>query len=79
VTVSTVMPAVVATRFFDDRGEPYTRRLPRPQPPERVATALVRAVERGTERVIVPPWFAVPVRIRALAPRWYRRMARRFG
>jgi short-subunit dehydrogenase len=79
VTVSTVMPAVVATAFFDDRGEPYARRFPRPQPPERAAHAILRAVERGTERVVVPPWFTLPLRVRGVAPGLYRRLSRRFG
>lgn len=79
VTVSTILPAVVATGFFADRGEPYERRLPRPQSPERVAMAIVRAIERGSERLIVPPWFAVPMRIRGVAPGLYRRLSRRWG
>jgi short-subunit dehydrogenase len=79
ITVSTVMPAVVATGFFDERGEPYARRFPRPQPPERAAAAVVRAVERGSDRIVVPPWFAVPLRIRGAAPRVYRALSRRFG
>jgi short-subunit dehydrogenase len=79
VTVSTVLPAVVATGFFDARGEPYRRRFPRPQPVDRVAAAVVRAVEDGTRRVVVPPWFAVPLRIRGCAPRLYRALSRRFG
>jgi short-subunit dehydrogenase len=79
VTVTTVMPAVVATAFFDDRGEPYRRRLPRPVPPERIAAVIVRAVESGGTRLIVPRWFALPVRIRGTAPGLYRRLARRFG
>jgi short-subunit dehydrogenase len=79
VTISTVMPAVIATRFFDERGEPYARRFPRPQPPERAAAAVVRAAERGTDRIVVPPWFAVPMRIRGAAPRVYRALSRRFG
>jgi short-subunit dehydrogenase len=79
VTVSTVMPAVVATGFFDERGEPYRRRFPRPQPVERAAAAVVRAAETGRPRVVVPPWFAIPLRIRGSAPRLYRALSRRFG
>jgi short-subunit dehydrogenase len=79
VTVSTVMPAVIATQFFDDRGEPYSRRFRRPQQPERAAVAVVRAAERGADRIVVPPWFALPMRIRGAAPRLYRALSRRFG
>ncbi|MDQ1694738.1 MAG: uncharacterized protein QOJ03_91 [Frankiaceae bacterium] len=79
VTVSTVMPGVVATSFFEARGEPYSRRFPRPIPPERVAAAVLRAVERGVPRIVVPRWFAVPLRLRGAVPAIYRRLARRFG
>ena len=79
ISVSTVMPAVVATRFFATRGEDYDRRFPRPQPPERVAAAIVRAARDGSARVVVPPWFVLPLRLRSTAPRLYRALARRFG
>lgn len=79
VTVSIVRPAVVATRFFDSRGEPYARRWPRPVGPERLAATIVRAIETGARAQTVPRWFAVPMRIRALAPGLYRLLARRFG
>jgi short-subunit dehydrogenase len=79
VTVSTVAPGVVATRFFDERGEPYERRFPRPQPPERIAAAIVAAVETGAPRIVVPRWFGVPIRLRGAAPGLYRALARRLG
>jgi len=79
VTVSVVRPAVVATAFFDERGEPYTRRWPRPVPPERIAAAIVEAIVRGTPEVTVPRWFVVPTRIRSMFPSVYRALARRFG
>ncbi|MBV9293751.1 MAG: SDR family NAD(P)-dependent oxidoreductase [Frankiales bacterium] len=79
VTVSTVLPGVVDTGFFDDRGAAYQRERPRPQPPERVAKAIVRAVERGDDRLVVPPWFRLPIAVRGAAPGLYERLARRFG
>lgn len=79
VSVSTVVPAVVATRFFASRGEPYARRYPRPQPPERAARAVVRVTEAGAPRAVVPPWFSVPMRLRGMAPGVYRALSRRFG
>ena len=79
VTVSTVAPGVVATRFFDGRGEPYDRRFPRPVTPEVIAAAVVRAVERGRRHQVVPRWLAVAPRVRAVAPSLYRTLARRFG
>jgi short-subunit dehydrogenase len=79
VTVSTVAPGVVATGFFDGRGEPYTRRFPRPVDPEVVATAVVRAIERGRRHTVVPRWLGVAPRVRGIAPSVYRTLARRFG
>ena len=79
VTVSTVAPGVVATRFFDDRGEPYERRFPRPVGPEVIAAAVVRAIESGRRHTVVPRWLAIASRMRAIAPRLYRTLARTFG
>lgn len=79
VTVSTVLPGVVATGFFDRRGTPYDRRFPRPIRAERVATAVAEAAVSGRARVVVPRWLAVPIRLRGAAPGLYRAMSRRLG
>ena len=79
VTVSTVAPGVVATRFFDDRGEPYRRRFPRPVAPEVIAAAVVQSIEDGRRHTVVPRWLGIAPRVRAIAPRLYRALARRFG
>lgn len=79
VTVSTVAPGVVATRFFDERGAPYQRRYPRPVAPERIAAAIVRSAESGTPQSVVPRWLALPARVRDVAPGAFRALARRFG
>ena len=79
ITVSTVAPGVVATRFFDDRGEPYERRFPRPLSPDVIAAAVVRSIEDGRRHTVVPRWLGVAPRVRAIAPRLYRTLARRFG
>ena len=79
VTVSTVVPAVVRTRFFDSRGEPYGRRFPRMVPPERIAAAVVDCIENGTRRRVVPRWILLPIRLRGIAPVTFRAIARRFG
>jgi short-subunit dehydrogenase len=79
VTVSTVAPGVVATQFFDGRGEPYERRFPRPVAPEVIAQAVVRAVEEGRPHTVVPRWLGIAPRVRSVAPSLYRRLARRFG
>jgi short-subunit dehydrogenase len=79
VTVSTVLPGVVATEFFDRRGEPYDRRFPRPLSAERVAETVVRVITRQQERAVTPRWLGAAARFRAVAPGTYRALARRFG
>jgi short-subunit dehydrogenase len=79
VCVSTIAPAVVATAFFDKRGEPYDRRWPRPLTPDRVATAIVDAIEHERPSVVVPPWLRLPMHIHRLTPGLYRALSRRFG
>jgi short-subunit dehydrogenase len=79
VGVSTVLPGVVDTGFFATRGLPYDRRVPRPVPPARIAAAVVRALERGTPRTVVPRWLAFPAWLSAALPGPYRALARRFS
>jgi len=79
VNVSTVVPAVVRTSFFDSRGEPYGRRFPRMIPPERIADGVVEVITRGKKRRVVPRWFLIPMRVRAMVPGLYREVSRRFS
>ncbi|MGH3424151.1 MAG: SDR family NAD(P)-dependent oxidoreductase [Nocardioidaceae bacterium] len=79
ILVTTVAPGVVSTDFFRRRGQPYRRRFPRPVPAERVAVALVRAVERNRAEVVVPAWLRLPVAVHAVAPEAYARLASRWG
>jgi short-subunit dehydrogenase len=79
VGVSVVIPGVVDTPFFTRRGTPYARRRPVPIPAERVARAIVRAVERETAEVYVPGWLTLPARVRGAAPGVFRRLAARAG
>ncbi|MFF4399763.1 SDR family NAD(P)-dependent oxidoreductase [Streptomyces sp. NPDC001480] len=79
VRLTHVVPGAVDTPFFARRGAPYSRRRPRPIPPERVAAAVVAAVRRERDEVFVPGWLRVPVVVRRLAPASYRRLATRFG
>ncbi|NUP47323.1 MAG: SDR family oxidoreductase [Catenulispora sp.] len=79
VEVGVVVPGVVATAFFERRGEPYTRTRPRPVPPDKVADAVLRCVERGAAEVYVPRWLRVPVAVQAVAPAAYRWLESRFG
>jgi short-subunit dehydrogenase len=77
VGVSLVSPGGVDTGFFAARGAPYARRWPRPVQPERVARAVVSAVERDRFDVVVPGWLRAPLLVRALAPDLYRWAATR--
>ncbi|TKG71130.1 SDR family NAD(P)-dependent oxidoreductase [Prauserella endophytica] len=79
VGVSVVVPGVVDTPFFARRGTPYTRHSPRPVPPERVAAALVAAVERNRAEVFVPRWLRLPARLRGVAPALTDALQRRFA
>jgi short-subunit dehydrogenase len=77
--VSVVIPGVVATEFFERRGAPYTRRWPRPIPPEQVARAIADAIERERAEVFVPAWLGGVARLRGAAPGLFRALTSRFG
>ena len=79
IGVSLVSPGAVDTQFFARRGAPYPRRWPRQVPPEQVAQAIVRAIERNRADVFVPRWMGFPARLRGTLPGVYRALARRFG
>lgn len=79
VGVTLVTPGVVDTPFFARRGVPYPRSFPRPVPPDRVAAAVLRGVERGRDEVFVPGWLRVPARLAGGAPWLYGALAARFG
>jgi short-subunit dehydrogenase len=70
--VSIVNPAAVATGFFAARGHPYPRTWPGVMPPERVARAVIRAVERGSAEVFVPWWLRHVLLVKTLLPGVYR-------
>ena len=79
VGVSVVSPGVVRTAFFDRQGRPYSRRFPRPIDPDRVARAVVRAIQRNKAQVFEPKWMAFPAWLRGTFPSVYRALAGRFG
>ncbi|MEP9384859.1 SDR family NAD(P)-dependent oxidoreductase [Nocardioides cheoyonin] len=79
VGVTVVVPAAVATGFFDARGRPYDRRNPRPVTPEHVAKVVVEAVELDRDEVFVPGWTRIAPAVRAVAPSPFRALSRRFG
>ena len=79
VRVTTVSPGVVDTPFFKRRGSAYSRRRPRPIPPERLARAIVRAIQRERDEVVVPGWLRLPIWLHGAWPGLYRALAGRFG
>jgi short-subunit dehydrogenase len=79
VNVGVLVPGVVATPFFERRGQPYGRRRPRPLAAAPVGEALVRMISAGGAEIYRPRWLRVPVAIRGTLPGTYRRLAGRFG
>lgn len=79
VGVSVISPAAVRTEFFERRGTPYARRFPRLVGADRIADAVVCAVERDRPAQIVPRWLAIAPAVRYAAPSLYRALCRRMG
>jgi short-subunit dehydrogenase len=79
VTVTVVVPGAVATPFFARRGRHYDRDRPRPLPPERVAEAVARHLDRPVPEVFVPGWLRLPARLSGGMPGLTAALARRFG
>jgi short-subunit dehydrogenase len=79
IGVSVVVPGVVDTPFFDRRGRPYNRTTPAPIPAERVARAIVAAVQHDRDQVFVPGWMRFPAWLHGTTPRLFRALASRFG
>lgn len=79
VHISVVIPGVVDTGFFETRGRPYDRSLPRPIPADTVADAIVAAIEHDRAEAWAPKWLRIAPTVRALMPGPYRWLATRFG
>jgi short-subunit dehydrogenase len=79
VRVSVIVPGVIDTPFFDRRGRPYGRKRPGPQPPERVARAIVSCLEHDRDVSYVPRWMRLPAWLHGAAPGTFRALAARFG
>ncbi|MCC6763270.1 MAG: SDR family NAD(P)-dependent oxidoreductase [Deltaproteobacteria bacterium] len=81
VGVTLVNPGIIDTPFFDHASfvafPPGARA--RAIPPERVAAAVVRAVTRDLPEVTVPATYAIGAVLKAAAPRFFRRVMRRFA
>jgi short-subunit dehydrogenase len=79
VGVSVILPGVVDTPFFSQRGRRYDRRWPPPIPAERVARAIIDAAERDRDVVFVPGWMRFPAWLHGAAPGPFRQLAARFS
>lgn len=79
VGVTVLVPGVVDTDFFTRRGTPYHRSKPRPVSVNRVARALLRAVERDRDLVVVPGWLRLAIALHGLLPQTFSRMSGRWG
>ncbi|HEY6422474.1 MAG TPA: SDR family NAD(P)-dependent oxidoreductase [Pseudonocardiaceae bacterium] len=79
IGVTTLLPGAVNTPFFDRRGLAYDRRFPRQVDAAEVASALLRAVERGQAEVFIPRWLTVAARVQGAIPEVFHRLAQRFG
>jgi short-subunit dehydrogenase len=79
VRACVVVPGVIDTPFFTRRGRPYGRKRPAPVPAERVARAIVSALEHDRPLVYVPRWLRLPARIHGAAPGTFRALAARYG
>jgi short-subunit dehydrogenase len=79
VGVSVVVPGVVDTPFFIRRGKRYSRAVPVPVPAQRVARAVLAAIEREQPVAYVPRWLGFPAWLHGAAPATFRVLAARFG
>jgi len=79
IAVTLVTPGVVDTPYFERRNSPYLRQHPRPISAEVVAAAIVDAVERSKEAIILPGWLYWPARLKVSFPGLYRLLESRFA
>jgi short-subunit dehydrogenase len=79
IGVSLISPGVVDTAYFERRKEPYRRRHPKVMSADTAAAAIVDAVERGRDDVIVPAWLSLPARVKGSFPYLYRLLAARLA
>lgn len=75
VRVCVVVPGVIDTPFFERRGQPYGRRRPAPLPAQRVAGAIIAALESDRQLVYVPRWLHFPAWLHGAAPGTFRVLA----
>ena len=79
VGVTLVSPGVVDTAFFERRKVPYQRHHPQLMSAQAAAAAIVDAIRRGRDEVVIPPWLSFPARLKVNFPGLYRLLAARFA
>ena len=79
IPVTLVTPGVVDTAYFDRRNSPYQRRHPRPMSAAVMAAAIVDAVERSRDTIILPGWLYWPARLKENFPGLYRLLESRLA
>jgi len=79
IVVTTIRPGVVKTAFHDHRNKPYSRKIPRPVAPEKIADAIIDALIHDKSRRTVPGWLELAVNAQRRMPRVFEAMARVFG
>jgi hypothetical protein len=81
VGVTLVNPGIIDTPFFDHASFAHfpAHARSRAIPPERVATAILRAVRRGTAEITVPSSYVIGTVLKTAAPNLFRRLMRRFA
>lgn len=79
IGIHTLVPAVIDTPFFERRGTPYTRRIPGPQTPERVAAQLIALLESGRPEAWTNRSLRTAAILRSSIPGVYSRLAARWG
>jgi len=79
IGVSLVSPGVVDTPYFERRKVPYQRHHPQLMTAQVAAAAIVDAVDRGRDNVVVPSWLSLPARMKVNFPGLYRLLATRFA
>jgi uncharacterized protein len=79
IPVTLVTPGVVDTAYFERRNSPYLRHYPRPISAQVVAAAIVDAVERSREAIILPGWLFWPAWLKESFPGLYRLLESRLA
>jgi short-subunit dehydrogenase len=79
VGVTLVSPGVVDTAFFERRKVPYQRQHPQLMSAQTAANAIVDAIKRGRDEIVIPQWLSFPARLKVNFPGLYRRLAARLA